>query len=496
MAKQPKLRWPAVKVDLWPLDQIKPYAKNPRTHPQAQIELLAKLMQKYGVDQPIVVDEHGEILKGHGRRLAALAAGFTEFPVIVSRGLSDEDKIALRIADNQVTLLAEWDETLLKSEFAELQAQSFDLPLLGFDENDFIKFLGGEVEKPDRPLTLDEQKTMNAAWCRAVADWAKILDGYQSGQFLSGQYTKGSLAVYFMRARLFGDDIPRPATLPYTGHRLFVNGDSNGSINEFIHKPFDPQPEATPSIESIEWFCGAKASLDKFLGGTLSFGGFRQPADFPVILARQLYDEFVTQPGGRVLDPCHGWGGRPLGFLLSENAAYYRGFEVDPDTQEGVRAMIDDLLPFAASEKAAELTLCPYEDAQLDDASFDFALTSPPYFDTEKYNGEDSSWRRYQEFEAWVKGFYQPLIEKTAKALKPGAVFALQIGNQRYPLEDTAKQLVQFCGLEFAEKRLTDMVNNSVGTIPEEGEIILILRKPGRKTKGKRRVVEKYGEVL
>ena len=88
------------------LDSIKPYPHNARTHPPAQIKLLATLMKKWGPDQAIVVDEDGVILKGHGRRLAAIEAGFEVFPIVERLGLSRDDKEAMRIADNQIALLA------------------------------------------------------------------------------------------------------------------------------------------------------------------------------------------------------------------------------------------------------------------------------------------------------------------------------------------------------------------------------------------------------
>jgi hypothetical protein len=132
-------RWPAEKPELWALDDIKPCDRNPRTHPEKQIELLAALMKKYGVDQPIVVDENGVILKGHGRRLAAQAAGFVEFPVVVNRGLSDNDKSLIRIADNQVSVLAGWDDEILKQEILAFD-KDFDLDLLGFNKKAVEKF--------------------------------------------------------------------------------------------------------------------------------------------------------------------------------------------------------------------------------------------------------------------------------------------------------------------------------------------------------------------
>lgn len=118
----------------WPLAQIHAYPQNARTHPQEQIDLLAKLLAKHGFDQPIVVDEEGIILKGHGRRLAALKAGFIEVPVIVRRGLPENEKRAMRLQDNQVSLLAGWDDRIARSELGLLKTAGFEMPLLGFGD--------------------------------------------------------------------------------------------------------------------------------------------------------------------------------------------------------------------------------------------------------------------------------------------------------------------------------------------------------------------------
>jgi len=125
-----------MKTELWSIDKIKPYERNPRSHPEHQVELLARLMSKHGVDQPIVVDEDGIILKGHGRRLAALKAGFLHFPVVVHAGLTDFDKKGMRIADNQLALLSSWDESLLRIEIDGLRAEGMDISNLGFDDHE------------------------------------------------------------------------------------------------------------------------------------------------------------------------------------------------------------------------------------------------------------------------------------------------------------------------------------------------------------------------
>ena len=133
--------------------QDKPFPNNPRSHPKSQIEVLASLMKRWGVDQPIVVDEQGVVIKGHGRLLAAHKAGFEEFPVVQHFGLAEEDKTAIRLADNQSSLLSEWNQEFLSEQLAELQLAGFDMALLGFDASALPGFtgdLGETVSLSDR----------------------------------------------------------------------------------------------------------------------------------------------------------------------------------------------------------------------------------------------------------------------------------------------------------------------------------------------------------
>ena len=111
-----------------------PYEKNPRTHPQGQIDLLAASMRDDGVTTPILIDEDGVIIYGHGRRLAALQNGFQQYPVAIARGWSEEKKRVVRLKDNSIGLLSGWDATLVTSELQELKLSGYDIELLGFPE--------------------------------------------------------------------------------------------------------------------------------------------------------------------------------------------------------------------------------------------------------------------------------------------------------------------------------------------------------------------------
>lgn len=131
--------WPGLPT-MWKLADLVPYEHNARTHPPAQIDLLAQLMKRFGPDQAIVVDENRSILKGHGRRLGALKAGFEYFPVVQRFGLTEDEKQAMRLADNQVSLLAGWDEQLVSFEVKKLERNGFDMKLLGFGERQLVQF--------------------------------------------------------------------------------------------------------------------------------------------------------------------------------------------------------------------------------------------------------------------------------------------------------------------------------------------------------------------
>lgn len=142
--------------EIWPISRIEPHPKNPRTHPPQQISLLAEMLLKFGPDQPIVVDEEGVILKGHGRRLAAIEAGIDQFPVFVRSGLSDAEKIAIRVSDNQVALLAGWDEDLLRIDLNELSLAGYDMPTLGFEHSDLIEYMAAPLPPEADPENVPE----------------------------------------------------------------------------------------------------------------------------------------------------------------------------------------------------------------------------------------------------------------------------------------------------------------------------------------------------
>lgn len=131
-----------------PLDEIIPYARNPRNN-AAAVSKVAASLKEYGWQQPIVVDSEMVIIAGHTRLLAAQQLGLSAAPVVVASDLSPEQVKAYRIADNRVSQEAEWDIDLLAGELKELSELDIDLALTGFDQDEIDGFiaLGDAVEE-------------------------------------------------------------------------------------------------------------------------------------------------------------------------------------------------------------------------------------------------------------------------------------------------------------------------------------------------------------
>jgi DNA modification methylase len=137
---------PADKVERWSIDKLTPYARNSRTHSDEQISQLAASIKEWGWTTPVLVDEEGSIIAGHGRTLAAQRLKMTEVPVMVAKGWSDAKKRAYVIADNKLAMNAGWDEQMLALEFSELQGMDFDLDLTGFTSDEIAALMPVEIE--------------------------------------------------------------------------------------------------------------------------------------------------------------------------------------------------------------------------------------------------------------------------------------------------------------------------------------------------------------
>jgi len=147
MTDEPKLSIQmAQRIELWPLDRLKPYERNARTHSAEQVAQIAASIVEFGFTNPILVDSGDGIIAGHGRLQAARELGLSTVPVVVLDHLSDRQRRAYVLADNQLALNAGWDLELLRTELQDLVADDFDLSVIGFSDEELEDLLP-EVEE-------------------------------------------------------------------------------------------------------------------------------------------------------------------------------------------------------------------------------------------------------------------------------------------------------------------------------------------------------------
>jgi|TARA_B110000211_G_scaffold230627_1_gene290476 DNA modification methylase len=138
-------------------DQLIPYINNSRTHDARQVKQIASSIKEFGFTNPLLIDEDGGIIAGHGRLLAADLLGIDQVPTITLVGLTEAQRKAYVIADNQLALNAGWDLDTLKVELDRLTELDFDVDLLGFDDD----FLSSFLDEPSEGLT-DEDAVPDA----------------------------------------------------------------------------------------------------------------------------------------------------------------------------------------------------------------------------------------------------------------------------------------------------------------------------------------------
>lgn len=132
-----------------PLKSLVPYARNSRTHSPEQVAQIAASLREFGFTNPVLIDEVGGIIAGHGRVLAAQSLGMAGVPCLRLTGLSEAQKRAYVIADNKIALNAGWDEELLRLELSELRDFQFDLSLTGFDFSEIEALLSKGSDEPN-----------------------------------------------------------------------------------------------------------------------------------------------------------------------------------------------------------------------------------------------------------------------------------------------------------------------------------------------------------
>ncbi len=147
------------KVESWPIKQVHEYPGNAKIHSEDQIKSIALSIQKFGFDVPIVVDGAGVIIKGHGRRLAAIYLKYTHIPVIVRTDMTAKEANASRIADNRVAV-GDVDTDILNIEIMEIADGDEDglLGAMGLTEKE-LDFMSEDLGSMDLTALADGEET-------------------------------------------------------------------------------------------------------------------------------------------------------------------------------------------------------------------------------------------------------------------------------------------------------------------------------------------------
>lgn len=456
------------------VSKIKYAPYNPRKISPETLEKLKQSIETFGYVEPIIVNKRTMHVVGGNQRLRALRELKIKEVQAVMVDLDIEHEKVLNIALNKIA--GEWDIEKLQQLLSEMDDSMIDLT--GFNQEEIEKlfeietdlmtdseaFEESEKEEKKQKETEEQRIALDKAFQQAISEFVIQLEKLDREVMF---YTRGTAKVDFLKYLYFGTRYPRSNFIAYHKHVFdVVKGTAKVSFIEGLKN-------ATEDVKTAGYYrVLTYSNLITILQRHLQMGIATLPSDFPPEYAQDLYDTYA--PNGRVLDPCHGWGGRLIGFLASK-AIEYTGIDASPLTDEGVKKIAEDFLPYVEGKKV-ELYAMPFEDFEVRQNYYDLVFTSPPYFDTEQYVGGEQSYMRYSNYDKWRDGFYTTLIRKSYEALKEDGHLILNVGEQKYPLKKDAKEIANKVGFKFINQ-IDKIFESAQAQDEERSEGYLIFRK-------------------
>lgn len=400
------------------LAELVPYERNPRTHPPAQIEAIAESMRRWGWTAPILIDEHRNVIAGHGRIEAAKLAGFDQAPAIVIEGLSPEEKRALVIADNRIGELAGWDETLLRGELEALRLADFPLDLTGFAGADLAGILGGLGDpKPPIPEVASLQErflavpfsVLNARegwWQDRKRAWISI--GIRSEIGRGDNLIKRSLHERVAHAHngQFGRH--------YAEVRAFIDEcRAKGLSDEEIL-----QAAGVPQAgQAIPGGAGVNAVVRQISNGTSVFD--------PVLC--ELVYRWFSPKSGIVLDPFA--GGSVRGVVAAMLGRHYHGTDLSAEQIAANREQWDAIGYPGRPAPRWETSDARNIAQAFPDLAADLLFSCPPYGDLERYS-DDPADLSTMSWEGFLEA-YRDIIAASSAMLRNDRFAAFVVGEVR-----------------------------------------------------------------
>lgn len=455
------------------VSKIKYAPYNPRKISPETLEKLKQSIETFGYVEPIIVNKRTMHVVGGNQRLRALRELKVKEVEAVMVDLDIEHEKVLNIALNKIA--GEWDIEKLQQLLSEMDESMIDLT--GFNQEEIEKLFEIETdlmtdseafeepEEEEQKETEEQMITLDRAFQEAISEFVTQLEKLDREVMF---YTRGTAKVDFLKYLYFGTRYPRENFIIYHKHAFEVRTGTgrNPSLIEGLY-------EATKNTKMAGYYRTiTNNDLSKIFIKYIHFGAPVLPSDFPAEFAKEIYDTYA--PNGRVLDPCHGWGGRLIGFLASK-AIEYTGIDASPLTDEGVKKIAEDFLPYVEGKKV-ELYAMPFEDFEVRQNYYDLVFTSPPYFDVEKYVGGEQSHTRYSNYDKWRDGFYTTLIRKSYEALKEGGHLILNVGEETYPLKRDGKEIASKVGFKFVNQ-IDNIFTNKPMQDKDRSDGYLIFRK-------------------
>lgn len=371
------------RIEIWPVERLKPYDRNARTHSPEQVAKIAASLAEFGFVNPVLVDSADGIIAGHGRMMAARSLGLTDVPVIVLDHLTDAQRRAYILADNKLAELAGWDVELLSAELLALDTDGFDLGVAGWSTEELDALLGDGL--------LPDNQNGNGGDGSGAND--NTPDGQPSGM--------GSLAARFM--------LP-----PFT-------------VMSAREGWWQDRKRAWLALGIVSEV-GRGADMLQ-LGAAeerMGMSGTNGTSIFDPVLCEIAYRWF-SPPTGIVLDPFA--GGSVRGIVASKLGRQYvghelRGEQVDANREQGAALCAGDAQPPRWIEGDSRMI-----DQTCKHVQADLIFSCPPYADLEVYSDDpaDLSTLGYGEFVA----AYREIIAKACARLREDRFAVFVVGEVR-----------------------------------------------------------------
>ncbi|MDF7681515.1 site-specific DNA-methyltransferase [Enterobacteriaceae bacterium ESL0689] len=374
-----------------PASELILYARNARLHSDAQIKLIVNSIRRFGWTNPVLIDERGEIIAGHGRVMAAEEAAIEQIPCIVLCGLSEDEKRAYRLADNKIPLNSGWDEDLLKIELTDLLDSNFDIDLTGFSQSeidDLLDTAADSVGGESRTGNLSEKflvppfSVLNARegwWQERKQNWISIGIQSESGRDSELLFNKSSQSgAVYDKKNAYEAKIGRTV-----------------SWNEFFQAHPDLQTLPTTSI-------------------------------FDPVICELAYRWFSPE-GGVVVDPFA--GGSVRGIVAAKLGRQYLGCDLRAEQVDANRQQWDQIDSEGSIAPCWHCGDSRNIHKHLTGTQADFLFSCPPYADLEVYSDDpaDISTLVYPEFIS----AYREIVKNALSLLKNDRFACFVVGEVR-----------------------------------------------------------------